>query len=202
MKVFLILASHNTTTSFSPLFFFADLQTLLTEVAGDVQIAATRITEGLFVSALLFFSLTLGIQVTLNNGARSLVKKTRSSPPTSLTKTLSPVEVTEVEEAVVADGVVLEEALLLEVPAQEAQAVVVPMVIMLRLHPLQALQLLLPPHPPRPGLIFLLLPACQLWMRRTVLLLNLSMEKRCQVLRIPLHLGRPLPRRTIRRDGR
>jgi hypothetical protein len=81
----------------------------------------------------------------------------------SLTKTLSPVEVTEVEEVVVVVEVVLEGALLVGVPAQEAQPVVALMVIILRLHPRLALQLLLLPHPPRPGLTFLLPPARRLW---------------------------------------
>lgn len=59
--------------------FYKDLQTLLTEVNGDVQIAATRITEGMLYKK---NSNELGLilfQGTRNNGARSLVKKTRNN---------------------------------------------------------------------------------------------------------------------------
>jgi hypothetical protein len=66
------------------------LQTLLAEVAGDVQVAVTRITEGT-VSLVpdKNFILTFYFQATRNNGVLSLAKKTRKHPRTPLLKTQS-----------------------------------------------------------------------------------------------------------------
>lgn len=199
MKVLSCLTFPHSTSFLSR---FLDLQTLLAEVAGDVELAATRISEGLSSSLSSIYSSSLRTcltQVTLNNGARSLAKRRRNNLRTSLTKTPSPVEAIEVEEAVVVDEVVQEGMLLVGVLAQEAQVVVASMAIILYRHPRQALQLLLPPHRPRLGLMHLPPPACRSWTRRTVLFPR--MEKRGQALKIPLHLGWRLPRQIIHWGG-